>query len=335
MRCTHVLLGVVALLHIPTPAIAQVEVEVTAPMAGAALSDATPRFEGITAAAAEVTVTLGELGYATTANDTGNWMVEATTRLEDGPHTAVVVATDGVVTSPEAAVSFVVDTIAPALVLTAPTDGSVVDAVLEVTGNVDPETTVEVYVDDVFVGSTTVAEGPGWALTIPSVGELPAGPHDLMVIAIDAAGNESVLLIAIAVAEPPDMTDSDGDGLSDRLERLLGTDPFNADTDGDGVSDFDEVRRHRTDPLAVDTDGDGLTDAEELALGTDPRLADTDGGGVPDGVEVENGTNPRNSDDDVPAAALLAGDGCSSVAASASWGALLVLGLWFKRRRRS
>jgi hypothetical protein len=35
--------------------------------------------------------------------------------------------------------------------------------------------------------------------------------------------------------------DTDGDGLSDEQEALLGTDAFNPDTDGDGMSDGDEV----------------------------------------------------------------------------------------------
>ena len=35
--------------------------------------------------------------------------------------------------------------------------------------------------------------------------------------------------------------DSDGDGLTDRLEEALGTDPLKKDTDGDGYSDYEEV----------------------------------------------------------------------------------------------
>jgi len=42
--------------------------------------------------------------------------------------------------------------------------------------------------------------------------------------------------------------DSDGDGLSDDEERLLGTDPFNPDTDGDGYPDGLEVALG-SDPL--------------------------------------------------------------------------------------
>ena len=48
---------------------------------------------------------------------------------------------------------------------------------------------------------------------------------------------------------PPMMPDTDGDGLKDEEELLLGTDPHNWDTDGDGLSDGDEARIHKTDPL--------------------------------------------------------------------------------------
>ena len=50
-----------------------------------------------------------------------------------------------------------------------------------------------------------------------------------------------------AVASDADK-DSDGDGLSDEVERQLGTDPLNKDTDGDGFSDDSEVKNNY-DPL--------------------------------------------------------------------------------------
>ena len=37
-----------------------------------------------------------------------------------------------------------------------------------------------------------------------------------------------------------DVIDTDGDGLSDNLESLYGTNPYNPDTDGDGENDRDD-----------------------------------------------------------------------------------------------
>jgi uncharacterized protein YjdB len=46
-------------------------------------------------------------------------------------------------------------------------------------------------------------------------------------------------------------TDTDGDGLADKLEEGLGTDPLKKDSDGDGVSDYAEVITNRTNPLGA------------------------------------------------------------------------------------
>ena len=94
--------------------------------------------------------------------------------------------------------------------------------------------------------------------------------------------------------------DSDGDGLTNREERTLGTDPGNPDTDGDGLNDGAEVNRHGTNPLLADTDGDGLTDGAEVnAQSTDPLNPDTDGDGLGDGAEVNmHKTKPTAADTD-------------------------------------
>ncbi len=90
--------------------------------------------------------------------------------------------------------------------------------------------------------------------------------------------------------------DSDGDGLNDSVEKLLGTDPAKKDSDGDGIDDDVEVT-----PLGggattkVDTDGDGIIDALDT---------DSDGDGVPDAAEklgdADNDGIPdwRDEDDD-------------------------------------
>ena len=51
--------------------------------------------------------------------------------------------------------------------------------------------------------------------------------------------------------------DSDGDGLTDRAEAVIGTDPLKADTDGDGVNDATEVRSGQN-PLGDQPLGTGI-----------------------------------------------------------------------------
>src|SRR5205823_1183203 len=86
-----------------------------------------------------------------------------------------------------------------------------------------------------------------------------------------------------------DSGDTDGDGLPDTLETLVGTDPTNPDSDGDGLPDGAEVVQFRSSPLDRDSDDDGIADGEEVVPGvdgyvTDPANADTDGDGLQDGT---------------------------------------------------
>lgn len=131
-------------------------------------------------------------------------------------------------------------------------------------------------------------------------------------------------LAGLTVVTESGSADPDGDGLTNRQEKELGTDRKNRDTDGDGLSDGDEVMVHKTNPLVADTDGDGLNDGQEVnqyktdplkadtdgdglndgaevnVHRTDPLKADTDGGTVDDGKEVANRTNPLDPTDDIP-----------------------------------
>ena len=64
--------------------------------------------------------------------------------------------------------------------------------------------------------------------------------------------------------------DSDGDGLRDRDEEILGTDPVEADTDGDGLGDGFEAADPDLDPLVgndpcADANGNGRPDIEDYA----------------------------------------------------------------------
>jgi len=109
------------------------------------------------------------------------------------------------------------------------------------------------------------------------------------------------------------VSDSDGDGLPDRVEESLGTSPILADSDGDGCGDKLEVEREGFDPLTPgflsdpqhcycpkaervqDTDGDGLLDCEEFYLGTSKYRFDSDSDLLPDGLEHRGGSKPARS----------------------------------------
>ncbi len=139
-----------------------------------------------------------------------------------------------------------------------------------------------------------------------------------------------VLLSFPLLARPAWALDSDGDGLSDALETVLGTNPFDGDTDDDGLLDGSEdanlngvVDFNETSPLLFDTDGDGLSDGLESGLSspqgpdtnggifmpdqdpsttTNPLSPDTDNDGLPDGVEDtnRNGWADGESDPNLP-----------------------------------
>jgi hypothetical protein len=86
--------------------------------------------------------------------------------------------------------------------------------------------------------------------------------------------------------------DRDGDGFTDRHERVGGTDPDDPSSPGP-----DRARSR------MDTDRDRLSDQDEALYRTDPMNPDTDGDSVPDGEEVNSGTDPtgipRSSDSEI------------------------------------
>lgn len=90
--------------------------------------------------------------------------------------------------------------------------------------------------------------------------------------------------------------DTDGDGLNDSVEKLLGTDFTKRDSDGDGIEDLAEVTPLGGGATAkVDTDGDGIIDALDT---------DSDNDGVPDredgdtDLDKDGTPNYRDTDDD-------------------------------------
>lgn len=102
------------------------------------------------------------------------------------------------------------------------------------------------------------------------------------------------------------LQDSDGEGIFDREEYLLGTDKTLPDSDYDGLDDYTEAKEGwqvavsgkrpyhvYPDPRFSDVDGDALSDSGERGLGTDPYKADTDGDGAEGGDDFYD-TDPLN-----------------------------------------
>ena len=105
--------------------------------------------------------------------------------------------------------------------------------------------------------------------------------------------------------------DSDEDGIPDFLEGMIGTNKNMTDSDGDGLTDWQEYYQTITDPTEGDSDNngvldsredcdfDGLTNIEEITYGTNITKADTDSDGINDGDEVNKYyTEPLSRDTD-------------------------------------
>ena len=92
----------------------------------------------------------------------------------------------------------------------------------------------------------------------------------------DAASNGIRRAFVVDLGCESNETDTDGDGLCDRVESLIGTRVDLADTDGDGLTDNEELRGLRSegrvpsDPFSADTNQDGIDDLDSIARGINP-----------------------------------------------------------------
>jgi hypothetical protein len=160
--------------------------------------------------------------------------------------------------------------------------GSSLGQVVE-TGGIALGSDGRVYVSDAFAGTVQVMTSAGAPVgTIGSYGD--GDPYLLQPrglafmangdLAVANAGLHKVVRFGTGAALPTCAGDSDCDGLPDAWELAHGlnpNDPSDAlgDPDGDGLNNREEFALG-TDPRKADTDGDGYSDRAELLAGFDP-----------------------------------------------------------------
>ncbi len=324
---------------------------------GDLVADDRPEISGTTEPGATVEISVdGAASVTVTADENGDFTFRPTDALSEGSHDFEVTARDEAGNETSESVSLEVDTTPPMLSIESPTEGEEVDAdsPVAVRGTADPGAVVRIFVNGTEVTTATADENGQWSAEIEP-GVIGSGLTVIDARATDEAGNLGAATVNVTGLTAQD---SDGDGLTDEEEEIIGTDPNNADTDGDGLRDGDEINVYETDPLRPDTDEDGLNDGEEITRGTnprdadtdrdglddgaeviefgsDPKEADTDGGGIRDGAEVANGTDPNDARDDFSSlsSGRLAG-GCATTSAEPFLPLILLFALGLMRRRR-
>lgn len=171
---------------------------ITAPVNGSTIGTQNPDVRGTAEPFSTVTLSVDGGGPLTvTADADGNWHY-VLPALSEAQHTVTATATDraGNV-SGAASTTFTVDKTPPGVpVITAPT-GVTNDATPTVVGTTDVGTTVQVFVDGVFVGNATADASGNWSYTLTTA--LSDGTHQLSASAIDTAGNASAQSMPVTV----------------------------------------------------------------------------------------------------------------------------------------
>ena len=191
-----------------TPASVSFTIDVTAPSVtldapadNSTLTDNTPTVSGTAEAGSTVTVEIKDSNGAVietqtpTVDANGDWTFDAA-QLADGSYTVEATASDAAGNSDTAGPnSFSIDTAAPVLTVTTPTDGaSTNDDTPAIEGTVDdPAATVTVIVRDdqgnaIETLTPTVDANGDWSI---DASQLAEGTYSIEVSATDAAGNAS------------------------------------------------------------------------------------------------------------------------------------------------
>ncbi|MCB0345156.1 MAG: SBBP repeat-containing protein [Bdellovibrionales bacterium] len=231
---------------------------INSPLNGSHVADTTPTISGTSDADVSIEVFDGAQSLGTTtASGSGSWTFVPAQALSEALHTLTAKASDGQQTSPSSsAVVVTVDVTAPAApVVTAPLHQEIFsDTQPLFAGTAEALSNVTIVVDSADAGNVAADAAGNWSMQSQAV--LAEGPHTVSARATDLAGNTGPNAVTVNFTIDSEAgsqseggsEDSDGDGLTDAQEILLGTDPNNPDSDGDGVEDGQEVT-DGSDPL--------------------------------------------------------------------------------------
>ncbi|WP_020532789.1 fibronectin type III domain-containing protein [Flexithrix dorotheae] len=203
-----------------TPAISGISDDTSIPGDGVT-NDRTLMIDGTADANTQVEILLDASSIGSVTSDgEGSWTFDYTgTSLADGIYTIEAQAIDeaGNISSLSAAYQFIVDSTAPAApVITAiaddsgPADGITLDSTLWFSGTAEPATLVDIFLNNVSIGSTLTDWFGDWNFDY-TANPLSVGNYALTAKSTDSLGNESPISAAFnfQIVAPPTVQASD------------------------------------------------------------------------------------------------------------------------------
>ncbi|WP_419420274.1 Ig-like domain-containing protein [Legionella sp. D16C41] len=204
---------------------------ITTPTNGSTTNDPTPTISGTGEPGATASVLQGSTVLGTAlVNPGGTWALTPATPLADGTYTIRATQTDaaGNISPASTPVTFTVDTVVAAPVITTPTNGSIInDPTPTISGTGEPGATVTVLQGSTVLGTALVNPGGTWALTLAT--PLADGTYTIQATQTDAAGNTSpastpvTFTVDTVVAAPVITTPTNGSIINDPTPTISGT----------------------------------------------------------------------------------------------------------------
>ncbi len=191
-----------------------------------------PTYTGTSDPGTTVSVKVNEADVGSaTVDASGNWSITHSSPLSDGSYTVYAVASDGAgyTSSPSNAITFTVDTTAPAApeVITPEHGSATNDDTPDITGTAEAGSTITIYVDSSVVGATAASGSGNWSFTLTAA--LSDGDHTVEATAQDAAGNISFFsdsnqftVDTVPPGAPSVITPEDGSRTADSTPAISG-----------------------------------------------------------------------------------------------------------------